>query len=179
MADPAPAHLSRADFLALPEGPERRELFDGELVVSPAPSPWHQVVLDRLHAQIRTWAVAQVPPWQALFAPVDVVFGAHHVLQPDLVLLRQPVAPGQRGPLTQVPALVAEVLSPGRVDQDRLAKRVVYAAAGVTAYLVVHPEAARVEAFEGVGLAARRSARDRLAVEILPGLVLDVAALFA
>jgi Uma2 family endonuclease len=51
-----PAMVSEQEFLSLPETMERIELLDGEVIVSPSPTPWHQELLRRLVVALSAWA---------------------------------------------------------------------------------------------------------------------------
>ena len=47
--------LTIADYAALPEDDQRRwELLEGNLVMSPSPTPRHMIALARLHARLET-----------------------------------------------------------------------------------------------------------------------------
>ena len=43
-----PPFVSEAEFLSLPESNQKAELVDGEVMVSPSQSYWHQEVLVRI-----------------------------------------------------------------------------------------------------------------------------------
>ena len=79
-------------------------------------------------------------------------------------------------PLRRIPELCVEVLSSNRT-YDRVAKRFMYAEAGVVEYWIVDP-AGIIERRTGAGLARREEIADRLTSELLPGFELDVAELF-
>lgn len=52
--------VSERQFLALPESNERIELLDGEVIVSPSGTCWHQEVLRRLVQALSAWAVREL-----------------------------------------------------------------------------------------------------------------------
>lgn len=107
--------LTRADLEAMPDDGHRYELVDGTLVVTPAPSPQHQMVAANLFALLR----AVCPPeLVVLFAPVDVVLSDRTVVQPDLLV-------AGRGDFTSrdlptAPLLAVEVLSESTEHYDRM-----------------------------------------------------------
>lgn len=51
--------VSEQEFLSLPETTDKVELLDGEVVVSPTPSYWHQEILQRLVFALRQWAAGR------------------------------------------------------------------------------------------------------------------------
>ncbi len=110
-------------------------------------------------------------------APLDVRFAPGRILQPDAFVLFARVPRGHSGPIDKVPALCVEVLSDDRVH-DRVTKRLLYAAAGVTEYWIIEP-AGIVERWSGAGLARAEELRDRLASPLLPGFSLDLRRLFS
>ena len=134
---------TRDEVLALPDDGQRHELFDGELVVSPAPSLRHQVVLSELFLPIAHYARA-FKVGLPLSSPADLPLRGGQVAQPDLFVL-------PHGRFAQdwsdapVPILVIEIASPSSVRYDRGLKRRAYQKAGVAEYWIVDPEARLVE----------------------------------
>lgn len=169
--------VSEGEFLSLPESTDKIELVDGEVVVSPSPTYWHQEILMRLVGALRAWVAKQKRAVTVGQAPLDVRFAPGRILQPDAFVLFARVPRGHTGPIDTVPALCVEVLSDDRVH-DRVTKRLLYAAAGVTEYWIVEP-AGVVERWSGAGLARSDELRDRLASPVLPGFSLDLRRLFA
>lgn len=114
MAMPAAAHRWTVDERdALPDDQFRRELLDGELFVSPGCSGAHQEILRRLLRLVGDF-VDDHGMGTATFAPFDVVYSPHDVLEPDLVVLPAPVsALGKSWNGTDIPpTLVVEIVSP-------------------------------------------------------------------
>ncbi len=65
---------------------ERLELIDGELIVTPSPSPMHQRVSSRLHRLLEQFIIdARIR--RVFDAPLDVYLAVDTVLQPDLIVL--------------------------------------------------------------------------------------------
>lgn len=173
-----PPLVSEAEFLALPETMEKVELLDGEVVMAPAPSAWHQEVLTRLVFELRSWHRLH-PEVEATIgqSPFDVRFGPDRILQPDAFVLLRAVPRDHSGPLDQIPEICVEVLSTNRVH-DRVTKRFVYAAAGVREYWLIEPEGP-IERWSGENLTKVDVVSDRLVTELLPGFELDLSRLFA
>ena len=172
--------LTYADLASFPDDGLRRELLEGELLVSPAPRLRHQKTVGRLHGAI--WVhLEQVGGAEVYLALTDVVLSDITVLEPDLLV----VTDRQRAQLTEKniqgpPALVIEVLSDPRIDRVR--KRDLYAKYGVPEYWVVDPDAGQVEIYR---LTDRTFAAPQvlkpgelLATPTLPGLSIDLATLF-
>jgi Uma2 family endonuclease len=139
--------LTYKDYEALPADGRRYELHDGELSVTPAPSPLHQRILrnlnDVLWQHVKSRGLGEV-----LFAPIDCILSDITVVQPDLLYLD----PGRlnlvsdRG-IEGPPTLVVEILSPTTTAIDRSTKRQLYAKYGVLYYWIVDPQARAVEAY--------------------------------
>jgi Uma2 family endonuclease len=139
--------LTYKDYEALPADGRRYELHEGELSVTPAPSPQHQQILANLNDIVRQH-VKSHGLGRVFFAPIDCILGETTVVQPDLVYLdtgRLPLV-SARG-LEGAPTLVVEILSPTTTLIDRSTKRQLYARYGVPYYWIVDPEALTVEAY--------------------------------
>ena len=175
MAVHARARVSEREFLALPESIRPMELVDGEVVMAPSPSFWHQEVLTRLVTQLRAWAATQSPAPTVVQAPLDVRFAPARILQPDAMVFLDPLLRELKGPVDRIPNLCIEVLSTNR-SYDRVTKRFLYGEAGVQEYWIVDP-AGFVECRHGPGLARCEELEELLTSELLPGFGLDVAAL--
>lgn len=173
---PARPLVSEAEFLSLPESNDKVELMDGEVVVSPSPSYWHQEVLARIVGALRAWAASQERPVTVGQAPLDVRFGEGRILQPDAFVLLSAVSRDLDGPIDRVPELCIEVLSTNRVF-DRVTKRFIYAEAGVAEYWTVEP-AGVVERWTGPALSKREVVEGRLTSIVLPGLTIELTAIF-
>ena len=146
MGMPAPQPVTTIEeLLALPEDGQRHELLDGVHVVTPSPSPRHQVVLRELYEELAR-AVRDRSDVEPLWSPADIRLGPQTLVQPDLFLVRS--RPGQALEQWQdvgTPLLVIEVLSPSTAARDRGAKRQVYLDAGVEEYWIVDSDARMVE----------------------------------
>jgi Uma2 family endonuclease len=138
---PAAAHrwtIEERD--ALPEDRFRRELLDGELLVSPGCSGTHQEILRRLLRLVGDYVEDQ-GIGTVSFAPFDVVYSPNDVLEPDLVVLPASVSTlgkhwdGANSP----PTLVVEIVSPSSRTRDYLRKRDFYEAGHALEYWIVDP----------------------------------------
>ena len=77
--------LTYDDYLRMPEG-IRYELLEGELLMTPSPTPMHQTVLNRLNRifleQLEDRGLGKV-----FVAPLDIVLSEHNVAQPDILFI--------------------------------------------------------------------------------------------
>lgn len=126
--------FSLDDVWGMSDDGRRRELVDGTLIVTPAPSFAHQNALALLVGAL----FPVVPPELVLlFAPFDWVAGPRSLFQPDvLVAWRSEMGEAR---LEHPPVLAAEVLSPSTRHLDLGLKRAAYEAAGVQHYWIVDP----------------------------------------
>lgn len=129
----------------LPSDGNRYEVIDGELLVSPAPILRHQKALRNLFLRLESYC-RQHAIGSVFFAPVDVIYGPHTMVEPDLLVL--PLVEGREPDSVQEAGgalLVAEVLSPSTARTDRWRKRRLYQREHVPDYLIVDCDAAIVE----------------------------------
>ncbi|WP_260836567.1 Uma2 family endonuclease [Gordonia amarae] len=134
--------LTRDDLHTMPDDGHRYELIDGLLIVSPAPSFWHQDLLLRLAVTI----FGVIPDdLTVLTAPFDVVLAQDTVIQPDLLVA--PRADFTDRDLPLAPLLAVEVLSPSTRRFDLMLKRERLQRAGCRHYWVFDPDEPSVLAF--------------------------------
>jgi len=137
------APFTRADLDALPDDGRRHELIDGVLVMTPAPSPRHQLVQLELIKRL----LPAIPAGQRLLAaPLDVVLGPATVLQPDLLIAARSALTDRDLPVA--PLLAIEVLSPSTRHFDLGIKRALYESAGCAAYWVLDPDEPSITVWE-------------------------------
>lgn len=168
-------------FLALPEGTPC-QLIAGELVMSPAPIPLHQMVILELSIQMSLF-VKKEQTGRVFVSPIDVRLNERSIFQPDILFISKEKAflIGERmieGP----PDLVVEVLSPSSAYHDLRTKFRAYQQAGVQEYWIADPERRSVEVF------ASREGKFQLHQEaegegtvqsvLLPGFSVDLASIF-
>jgi Uma2 family endonuclease len=132
------------DLDRMPDDGRRYELVDGVLMVSPAPSVPHQVVLLRLSVLLD----GVRPPSLFVVPGPGVRMSDDTELIPDLVVIPQDQVAGRR--VTRPPLLAVEIQSPSTALFDLNTKKAVYERFGVASYWIVIPEASQPElvAFE-------------------------------
>ena len=83
----APIYYTADMVRALPDDGNRYETVHGELLVTPAPRMWHQIVVERLRDVLRAY-LRGCPEWQVFATASDISWGTPDVLvQPDLFVV--------------------------------------------------------------------------------------------
>ncbi len=138
--------LTYKDYEALPNDGLTYEIHEGELWMTRAPAPKHQLTSRNLFVpldlHVRTRRLGEV-----LFAPIDVIFSDTTIVQPDLVYLETSrlhfiTLRGIEGP----PTLIVQVLSPSTAQINRTTHLQLFAKFGVPYYWIADPEARVLEA---------------------------------
>lgn len=127
------------EYARLPDDGNRYEVIDGEVLVTPSPSPMHQHILATLIIALRTFVERH--PLGVVLPDVDLLFVEGTFLRPDLLFVPNEGRGGitSRG-VESTPGLVVEILSPSSGSIDRVKKPRRYADFGVPEYWVVDPE---------------------------------------
>lgn len=146
MSTPEATGLTVADLEAMPEDMVIRNLIDGELFVTPAPTTRHQRVVGRVYRRLA--AYGDVHGGDALLAPTAVRLSDRDVPEPDVLFVTAEHLGrvGERyveGP----PDVVVEVSSPSTRRLDLVRKRRLYERSGVAEYWFVDLDADRVEVY--------------------------------
>ncbi|MBK8978611.1 MAG: Uma2 family endonuclease [Planctomycetes bacterium] len=177
---PSAPQLTYADYLEFPDDGQRHELVAGVHVVSAAPQLAHQIVVvglvDGLRGPVR--AVGGL----VLCAPTALRLSDEDGVEPD-VLVVLPGDGSRTSPREVIgaPSLVVEVLSRSTRRLDLGMKLASYERHGVGEYWVVDVELRELQRFarEGERFAAPIRHRERVAWDAVPGLTIDLAALWA
>lgn len=143
---PPPEFWTAEQVLGLPPDGSRYETAHGELVVTPAPSLWHQIVVIRLADALTQYLVTE-PVGMVLALPADISWGPDSLVQPDVFVAPWNEIRTLDWRQVQTLLLVAEVLSPGSHRGDRETKRRLYQEVGVPLYWVVDPVKQTVESW--------------------------------
>ncbi|NHC35506.1 Uma2 family endonuclease [Scytonema millei] len=140
-----------AEYLTYSDGTDKRyELVNGELVEMPSESDLNNAI-----AIFLLLAFAQLIPGRLLRRGTEIVVSGFRATSrvPDLMVLTEDLAAALAGTARSIimpdmppPALVVEVVSPGKENEDRdyRYKRSEYAARGITEYWIVDPQGDRV-----------------------------------
>lgn len=169
------------DYCSLPEG-SPYQLIGGELVLTPAPGTYHQVVSMKLELQMASF-VLNHDLGLVLYAPVDVYLGETETYQPDVVFIsreRMPIIEPAR--INGAPDLVVEILSPATAYYDLRKKYKTYEKCGVKEYWVVDPEEKSVQLFTLVGgkftLDQEAEGEGEIASRVIQGLRISLPSIF-
>ena len=162
----------------------RYELIDGELLVTPAPRPVHQIAVSELLRRLADYVDAE-RIGMTLTSPADLELEAGTVTQPDVFVVPSAYSRDD-SPLrewSQVRGLLlaVEIVSPNSVHYDRVTKRTFFQRVGVPEYWVVDLDARAVERWrpeERAPEVLRERLEWRPAGSAAP-LLLDLTALFA
>jgi Uma2 family endonuclease len=157
------------------------ELWDGELIMSPAPSFFHQKIMLRFYRQLDDW-VKEHKLGEVITSPIDMVLSPHRVTQPDVAYISRArlniVTTTINGPVD----LAAEIISLGNRNRDRIEKRDLYEQYGIKEYWLIDPEAQTVEVLHlengRYQLFMRCTPGELAASKLLPGFDVPVTALF-
>ena|SRR5437870_5615099 len=177
MATQPQTGLTYEDLQAFPQDNLRRELIDGELIVTAAPTWRHQRVVARLVH--RLLGHCEVHGGEVLPAPFDVYFSDINVVEPDVLYVRpENIGRLEQRYLRSAPDLAVEVSSPTTRRVDLTRKRDLYERFGVPEYWFVDLDADRVEVYrlEGdrYGSPILVGTGEALFSPQIPGLVLAV-----
>ncbi len=82
----APMYYTAEMVRALPDDGYRYETVHGELLVTPAPRPWHQEVVDRLRDALKQYLTRHAG-WHLWSAPADISWTVDVLVQPDLFVV--------------------------------------------------------------------------------------------
>ena len=164
---------SYAEMLAeLPETNLPVELWNGELIMSPAPHPNHQRIVGSFYKMLDQF-IAQRKLGEVFISPVDVVLTPRRVVQPDVLF----IARGRLGIVKHcidgVPDLAMEVISEHSWQRDRIEKKALYEQAGLPEYWIVDPDSETIEVFALAGgvyhLHSRANRGQKAKSKLLPG----------
>jgi Uma2 family endonuclease len=173
------AKLTYDDYAAVPSDGLIYQIVDGDVFVTPAPSPYHQRASKRLQRQLEAYFEPS-GRGEVFNAPIDLILGPHDIVQPDLVVVT-PAAITRRG-IEDVPLLVVEVLSPSNEAFDREIKARRLAALRLPHYWLVDPDLQRLECYRNEGgtfvLAASAAGSESIGAPGFEGLTVDLGALW-
>jgi len=140
------APFTATEYRAMPDDGRRYQIVEGELLMAPAPSTFHQTVQANLICLLRPF-VLRHNLGTVLGAPCDVYLDEVNVFQPDVLYVSQDHANRvQEDGIHGAPDLVIEILSPSTAALDRR-KRTLLARAGTVEFWQVDPALRQIQRF--------------------------------
>jgi len=121
------------------------ELWDGEIIMSPTPTPSHQTIVLKF-ARLLDDFVREKKAGTVFVSPLDVVLSQHRVVQPDLFFISKANSHIIQDRIRGVPDLAVEVISQ-TWKRDRVDKKALYEQFGISEYWIVDPESRAIEVF--------------------------------
>jgi Uma2 family endonuclease len=146
MATEPKTQYTYADLEGFPDDNLRREIIDGELIVTAAPVTRHQQVVMTLAGEL--YQCVKACGGRVFPAPTDVFFSDTNVVEPDVLFVRpEHAAKVERKFVRSASDVVVEVSSPPTRRLELIRKRRLYERFGVPEYWYVDLEADRVEVY--------------------------------
>jgi Uma2 family endonuclease len=140
----APLYYSAEMVRALPDDGNRYETVHGELLVTPAPRAWHQVVVRRVGTRLDRYLEEHKVGF-LFHSPADISWGKDILVQPDLFVVNIEQARTLDWTRMKRLLLTIEVLSPTTARYDRHTKRRLYQEVGIPDYWIVDPDEKLIE----------------------------------
>jgi len=167
-------------YKILPEG-SPYQLIEGELVMTPAPNPRHQIILGNIVEKIRHFVKGK---GIAIFSPVDVYLDDENAFQPDLIFIsNERMENIKKDGIYGAPDLVIEILSPSTARYDLREKFRIYEKHGVLEYWIVDPDINSIEIYTKekghFSLTTRAENKGEVGSVLLKGFVVSLDEIFA
>ena len=170
-----------ADYLLI-EDEKRYEIYEGELIMVPAPATKHQKISWKIEF-IMGGFVEENKLGDIFHAPTDVVLAEDVIVQPDILFISK-----ERGDIIKPqavmapPDLVVEIASPSTTYYDTVKKRGLYQRFGVKEFWLVFPEEKAIEVMtleEGIYREfASAKGSGKVKSKVLAGLDVDLMEVF-
>jgi Uma2 family endonuclease len=171
-----------ADYLLLDEGAPF-QLVNYDLIMSPSPLPFHQVISARVTYAMMVFLDEKNDQGFLVNAPIDVKFDDGNILQPDILFVgAERKAELIKDRIEGAPDLIIEILSPSNAYYDLRQKKDIYEKYGVREYIIIDPIAQNADLYalrEGVYYLHQKARnKEYLNSLILPGLSIDLDKIF-
>jgi Uma2 family endonuclease len=170
------------DYAELPEGAPY-QLIEGELVMTPSPAPYHQLISIRLATSLANHVMSK-KSGMVLYAPIDVYLDEEDTYQPDIIFIsKERMSIVGEKKIEGAPDLVVEILSPSTAYYDLRKKFHKYEKHGVKEYWIVDPELKSVEIYANKNgkFVQEQSvtAEGKCVSTVIKGLEIDVKGIFS
>ena len=166
-----------ADYLEW-EGPERYQIFSGEVFQMASPSVEHQAILGDVFSQFYNWLKGKT--CRVFTAPIDVRLfpkkdkSDNTVVQPDMLVVCDENKI-DKGSINGAPDMVIEIVSSSNTHNELFLKFQYYMKAGVREYWVIDPNRKNVQVHlyeDGHYITTLHENDTHIPVTILPGLLI-------
>jgi Uma2 family endonuclease len=127
-----------AELHSLPDDGNKYELVEGELFVTPAPTPRHERILGRLTRILTPYVEAN--GLGRVYHPRSVVRFRDSEVEPDLMVRNEIPNDLTDWGKAPVPILVVEVISEFTRQREHVEKRTFYLDAAIAEYWIVDPD---------------------------------------
>jgi Uma2 family endonuclease len=135
------------DYLKINDD-KRYEIIEGELIMNPAPSSKHQIIINNLGYFITDF-VKKNNLGQVIYSPYDVILDSNVVVQPDILYIsKENIKNIKKRGLFGSPDLVVEIVSPSSLKRDTEDKRNIYKKYGIKEYWIIFPNEEIIEVLE-------------------------------
>jgi Uma2 family endonuclease len=170
------------DYIALPDDGKRYEIIEGEVSMTPAPSPRHQEIQVRLSAAL-FFFVDKHSLGRVLSSPIDLVLSMVDVVQPDVLFVaRDRLHIIAKKNLVGIPNLIVEILSPSSTTRDQKEKLNLYQRYGLPEYWIVDPDSQTVDVYLSAANRLEKVETLKIGEQLhsrqVPGLVLELSDVF-
>jgi len=140
----APIYWTAEMVRALPEDGNKYECVYGELLVSPAPRPWHEVIVKRLLVILSAY-VDREGVGYVFGSRSDISWSDDTLVEPDVLVVPLSEARALAWSAMKSLKLAVEVLSPSSSRADRFTKRRLYQNVRIPDYWIVDADAHEIE----------------------------------
>jgi Uma2 family endonuclease len=140
----APVFYTADMVRALPEDGNRYETVRGELLVTPAPRVWHEVIVGRLYVALQEYLRSE-PVGHAFGGRSDISWGPDILLEPDVFVAPFSEVRTLSWDRVKTLLVVIEVLSPSSRRADRFTKRIEYQRQRIPHYWIIDADERQVE----------------------------------
>jgi Uma2 family endonuclease len=170
------------DYLLLEEGAPF-QLINYDLIMSPSPIPFHQVISARIMQALLNFLDSRNNNGFLVSAPMDVKFDEGNILQPDILYIAEDrVEDLIKDRVEGAPDLIVEILSPSNAYYDLRQKKDIYEKYGVKEYIIVDPIAQNADLYSLMNgayyLHQQAQKNEVLTSVILPGFAIELAKVF-
>jgi Uma2 family endonuclease len=174
--------LNIEQYIALGEDPPgmRYELSDGELIVTPSSSSFHNEICDRLIARLLDFLDKH--PLGRVISETDVQLSESTVRRPDVAFVSDERLQGvdrHHTPLAAVPNLVIEIVSPTDRAADLMKKVSEYLKAGVQAVWLFYPSLFQTYRYANERTQCLTAGDEFVEPGLLPGFTLKISEIFS